>query len=928
MVTIAYYQDPTKDPVISTHPTVGAYLISQFTTRDQLLDLRFFDTELLGHEIDQSNGEFLHINDGIVVIIHDSVIPKGPETWGYILVAVLFAVVAIVLAPNIPPVNGRDQQSSTNSLGQSTNKERVNGRIDDIFGAVNKHTPPLWQVPYRIGVNNEETEVLLLCIGRGRYQSWVDRVYDGDTPVKNIPNASFSQYGPGTYPGKGIPELQIGEDITEKIGIYRKSNDLNRTELLPPNELDNSNIKWELTGSGASGLLKATSIPDGFEFTEFYQVGQTITLNQMIYVASFVTQRFVQIGDLGIYNSREVDMLDTPVDLGVNNTLLYEVTNVTTDTLTVTIPVSAPVDVVNAWAAMTNYKPVTTAYNVTDALGYDEYTKDTFLLSGEWYREYTESSILMYELISIAQIDYNNLVGVPFNNGVGPIFTPKGATEVILNFVSTNGFYKLNQNNEIAINASIDVVVYELDESGNETGNVTPYIIPYSSNEKKIRNPVFKTARLTLPYANSKVFSSRITNRDKTSSISNVDVIEWRDFYSFEPIPVDHDFGDVTLAHVIIPSNSTSQLIKERRQNLDVVRKITQYFGDGVFGPAESYPTDQFDQILIHIALDPYIGRLDLENINADGLMAIRQQMIDYFGSDEMCRFGHDFDTSKLTFQDIYSTILRVVMCKPYVQYGVYDAFFERPQSVSSHQITCRNKDYTTENRSYTGEQEYDGIEATYRSNETGVQETMYIPQNRSATNPKRIELIGCTTKLQAFRLASRAYNELVYNLFSVSFETDDFGRNIIPGKRVDSPDGTRFTTRPGATDGYRVFDGEVVEVNGLQVELSCPVVFTEGEDHYITFSKINGENMASILCTQVNDNTVLLSTIPEEPIYDGYSLDKTKFLLVSEQLSQSVALIPQTIESSVDSNGVETNKINLINYSPKYYKDDLEYPL
>lgn len=928
MVTIAYYQDPTKDSVISTHPTVGAYLISQFTTRDQLLDLRFFDTELLGHEIDQSTGEFLHINDGKVVIIHDSAIPKGPETWAYIVVAVVFAVVAIALAPNIPPVTGRDQQSSTNSLGQPTNKERVNGRIDDIFGAVNKHTPPLWQVPYRIGVNNEETEVLLLCIGRGRYQSWVERVYDGDTPVKNIPNASFSQYGPGTYPGNGTPELQIGEDITEKIGIYRKSNDLNRTELLPPNELDNSNIKWELTGSGASGLLKATSIPDGFEFTEFYQVGQTITLNQMIYVVSFATQRFVQIGDLGIYNSREVDMLDTPVDLGVNNTLLYEVTNVTTDTLTVTIPVSAPVDVINAWAAMVNYKPVTTVYNVTDALGYNEYTRDNFLLSGEWYREYTESSVLTYELISVTKIDYNNLVGVPFNNGVGPIFTPKGATEIILNFVSTNGFYKLDQNNEIAINANIDVVVYELDDDGNETGNVTPYVVPYSSNDKKIRNPVFKTVRLTLPYTNSKVFSSRITNRDKASSISNVDVIEWRDFYSFEPIPVGHDFGDVTLAHVVIPSNSTSQLIKERRQNLDVVRKITQYHGNGVFGPAESYPTDQFDQILIHIALDPYIGRLDLENINADGLMAIRQQMIDYFGSDEMCRFGHDFDTSKLTFQDIYSTILRVVMCKAYVQYGVYDAFFERPQAVSSHQITCRNKDYTTENRSYTGEQEYDGVEATYRSNENGVQETMYIPQNRSATNPKRIELIGCTTKLQAFRLASRAYNELVYNLFSVSFETDDFGRNIIPGKRVDSPDGTRFTTRPGATDGYRVFDGEVVEVKGLQVELSCPVVFTEGEDHYITFTKINGENMASILCTQVDDYTVLLSTIPEEPIYDGYSLDKTKFMLVSEQLSQSVALIPQTIESSVDTNGVETNKINLINYSPKYYKDDLEYPL
>lgn len=928
MVTIAYYQDPTKDPIISTHPTVGAYLISQFTTRDQLLDLRFFDTELLGHEIDQSTGEFLHINDGRVVIIHDSAIPKGPETWAYIVVAVVFAVVAIALAPNIPPVTGRDQQSSTNSLGQSTNKERINGRIDDIFGAVNKHTPPLWQVPYRIGVNNEETEVLLVCIGRGRYQSWVDRIYDGDTPVKNIPNASFSQYGPGTYPGNGIPELQIGEDITEKIGIYRKSNDLNRTELLPPNELASNLIKWSLTGSGTSGILEAISIPDGFEFTEFYQVGQVVDLSQMVaYSTGGTITLYTYDYNNSYYNSYVTETITNPVNLGQG--VQYEITNVTSNTITVEIPSSASPEIIAAWASLSNFIPPD---NITKVLSFGllyAYTLDKYLNYSQYYERQVDSEgSSSYYPVTVETDIYTPSVSVPFTNGVGPIFTPKGATEIILNFVSVNGFYKLNQNNEVAIDASIDVVIYELDEFGNETGNVTPYVVPYSSNEEKIRNPVFKTARLELPYTNSKVFASRITNRDKTSSISNVDVIEWRDFYSFEPIPVGHDFGDVTLAHVIIPSNSTSQLIKERRQNLDVVRKITQYHGNGVFGPAESYPTDQFDQILTHIALDPYIGRLDLENINADGLMTIRQQMIDYFGSDEMCRFGHDFDTSKLTFQDIYSTILRVVMCKAYVQYGVYDAFFERPQAVSSHQITCRNKDYTTENRTYTGEQEYDGIEATYRSNENGVQETMYIPQNRSATNPKRIELIGCTTKLQAFRLASRAYNELVYNLFSVSFETDDFGRNIIPGKRVDSPDGTRFTTRPGATDGYRVFDGEVVEVKGLQVELSCPVVFTEGEDHYITFTKINGENMASILCTQVNDNTVLLSTIPEEPIYDGYSLDKTKFVLVSEQLSQSVALIPQTIESSVDTNGVETNKINLINYSPKYYKDDLEYPL
>ena len=153
----------------------------------------------------------------------------------------------------------------------------------------------------------------------------------------------------------------------------------------------------------------------------------------------------------------------------------------------------------------------------------------------------------------------------------------------------------------------------------------------------------------------------------------------------------------------------------------------------------------------------------------------------------------------------------------------------------------------------------------------------------------------------------------------------DEFGRNIIPGKRIDSPDGTRFVVRPDSTDGYRVFDGEVVEVNGLLVELSEPVVFVDGEDHYVTFTKSNGDNSDPILCTQVDDFTIALSELPAEAIYDGYSQDRTKFVLVSEQLRESIAIIPETIEFKMDDNGAETNTVSAINYDSRYYKNDFD---
>jgi hypothetical protein len=103
--------------------------------------------------------------------------------------------------------------------------------------------------------------------------------------------------------------------------------------------------------------------------------------------------------------------------------------------------------------------------------------------------------------------------------------------------------------------------------------------------------------------------------------------------------------------------------------------------------------------------------------------------------------------------------------------------------------------------------------------------------------------------------------------------------------------------------------------------------VFTVGEDHYITFTKPDGESSTPILCTQVDDYTVLLSTLPTVAIYDGYEMDRTKYTLVSEQLKQSVALLPKTIEFSLSDDASEVHTITSVNYTDKYYQNDLDEP-
>lgn len=920
MVEIKYYQDINNKPEITQCESVSEFLLSRFKTRDELLDLRFFDTDILSVEIDQTGGEFLDINEGVIAVVHDSQIPRSdPYTW-YVIIAVVTAVAVVALTPEpVIPSTGRDAGSSTNRLGDTNNEPNINGRIDDIFGRVNKHVPPLWQVPYRIGVNDQETEVLLCCVGRGRYEIDPNEWFDGDTPVVNIPNAAVNIYEPNKNPNTDTPDTVIGYNITEQIGVYRQSNDVNPAELQPPNAADSAGVVWQLSGgAGSTAVLDAVTLPNGFNLTESFAVGDTVKLGDMFYYFNPTTYTLVNV-DNG--STRNFDIYQR-TDLGLGRTLDYQILTVTPNQLTLAIPFDAPTEIFTAWSAMTNFLVPTVASRITSGLLIDGYI-------------YIASEIEIFndngwtfngETVNEDYQNYAPVVGDAIQIKTPEFFVPANATELIVNLSSPQGFYKISGNNEVRVIANVRLTVVELDSNGNETGLSTPYDIPYNTPVSDKRKSRFQTTRITLPYTRQKVFLERTTLRDKSDGISNVDKIELNSIYTFEPVNVT-DFGDVTLAHVIIPSNSTSRLVKQRKQNVNVTRKITEYFGDGVFGATESFATSRFDQILVHMALDSKIGRMSLSEINADGFIDLFTEIGTYFGDGQMMEIGYDFDDMAMTFQDCFMLVADAVMCRPYVQSGVYDLFFEKAQTVSSMQITCRNKIIDSEVRRTAYDLEHDGVELTYRDNVTGVPETIYVP-NADVVNPKTFDIKGVTDYVQALRRAKREYNKMKYQNEYVKFDVDAFGRNIVPYKRLDSPDSTRFTRLAGLDNGYRVYDGEVVEVNGLSVELSEPVDFIAGEDHYITFTKANGENSESILCTQIDEYNVSLSTLPSEPIYDGYSKDRTKYILVSEQLQQSVALIPTTNEFNLSDDGVEIHTINAVNYDSRYYQDDLDTEL
>lgn len=108
MVTIRYYKDPLTGRFTEHHhERVIDFIRSHFFSREEVLDLRFFDMEVLGEELT----DYLDIDDGVVAVTHDSKLPYGGSLI-FIAIAVITAVATVLLMPSVsvPAAGNQSQQ--------------------------------------------------------------------------------------------------------------------------------------------------------------------------------------------------------------------------------------------------------------------------------------------------------------------------------------------------------------------------------------------------------------------------------------------------------------------------------------------------------------------------------------------------------------------------------------------------------------------------------------------------------------------------------------------------------------------------------------------------------------------------------------------------------------------------------------------------
>ena len=479
--------------------------------------------------------------------------------------------------------------------------------------------------------------------------------------------------------------------------------------------------------------------------------------------------------------------------------------------------------------------------------------------------------------------------------------------QAILNVRAPNGMYI----DDGGANLQSRTVQYQfeiegVDAAGTPDGNVTSVDDFISGDDQ---NPKGKTTTYTFSVPTRfRVRMKRITQRYSGSGAA-VEGITFADQYGILDIS-NTTFGDTTLIQTLTRASPSASAIAERELNCIATELVDEYLGNGVFAGVLSTNTRAV-QSFISDALDPVIGNLTLNDIDADGMLAIESDIDSYFGSSSQSVFSYTFDSTDITFQQHSQIIFDAIHCFVFRESAVIKAIFEQPQVTPAFLFTHRSKIPGSEGytRNFNTARLNDGVEFNWVNPNTNTTETIYIPSDRSAKNPKKFNIAGIRNEQQAIIRAAREYNKILYSKERMTVTTTAEGRYVKPNEMISVVKGTRVYTE----------DGEVLAQNGMTLTLSQNVVFEVGEVYSVVLKNADGSTEGIIVNEGPEPNQVILAALPSQAIRTGIDSRRTEFSFANEARAEAQLWLPQEIDIS----DKITVNITAINYSDEYYKDD-----
>lgn len=895
--------------------------------------------------------------DRIIFVLWPTAVP--------VIIAIVAVVVGVAVAyfmmPSIPgnTQKNTNNASPNNELSSRTNKPRPNSRIPDPFGVV-RSTPDLLGQPYTKFVNHQEVEICYVCFGRGAYDIKEDEVFDDTTMFKEVAGASFALYDPFTSPNSGdVPRLQIGDPINIPVETVYKVNSVNGQTTRSPNDNQykgKSNIRFVYPNT--IELLNNSSSTNKIDFTKLFNSNDILTLQNAQVATGYTGQtrdiiaysngsfafaiptnaipaEFVNGGSIklsgALFQVKDVNgYVTSTYDLSGT----YSATSITVFTANEDIGTPEnPNIVVKYYLKIQLQTPalINPKWSVADGVTSTSANVSAEINSAKLSLDgvYTVTSV-SEEAITLSNprqvnANWNNISTTEYTSAVlstsgdkwvGPFTMPgKKVTSVSVNYIANNGLFKDDGSKQERVDVVVELELQRVTSSGEAIGDPILNQVTVQGSETS-RTTRAVTLRVdNLEEGIYKIRTRRVTPTDLKYKGSVVDEVKWRDAYSMESVSQPH-FGNVTTAQVLNYATTGALTMKERKVNAITLREVYTIDHNGELLPSK-VASNLASDILLDIALDPFIGRRKLEELDVQDIYSTMSEIEAYFGTDKAVQFSYTFDKSTSSFEETFATVCSAVFCEGYRQGSLISTFFERETEDTVLLFNHRNKLPGSEKRHirFGNLEDYNGVIYSFTDPENNdtLSKITLSADGETPTNPKEVEGVGIRNRLQAYFQAMRIWQKIQHQNKTTAFDATQEGEILIKGNRILVTDSTRNITQ----------DGYVKSQELLVLTLSQDFKYEQGKQYSINLQLTDATVENIPITPTTNKRQIVLQRAPSIPLYitpSAYNDCRYIIFEHGKEISQAF------IVSEKKSNDNMTTSISAYNYSSLYYKGDKDY--
>lgn len=829
--------------------------------------------------------------------IYAVVKPMGIETLIAIGVSILVSVAIAFLMPVPAMPNASNQPPSpNNALAARTNKQRLGGRIPDIYGTVHS-VPDLIAPTYSVYIDNREVEFSYMCVGRGRFN--VTEALDDTTPINQVFGSSVLVFDPDDSLND-TPDFLFGSAMTpdeaalSRLAVKRYTSV--NGQVLPP--ADNY-LTLDKAVFRAGGIIEQS----GVNFISRFVVGENLTIVQAnpAKSANGITE--------------PVDQGDPPADPPlVGDVVTYSLSGVyVISALTETrITLSNPAAINGDWQKLANNADYTVETEATVS------TQSDALWQG-WF--YTASKDHDRALINIRAPQGLYITGK--NN-----FEPIG-----LNFEIESELVDVTNNPIAGTLERVTRTIYgskyqkyaNNGGAGSMRGNRSNWIsgstMPnhWWSGAHVSDDEAAQSAGATFEIPNThmevgKRLRFRVRRKHNRVEVGDefqaIQEIRIADFYGARLMTAADAPKGVTTVYTKTLATEGALSLKERKLRLLVQRYVT----DATSGLPKL--SNRADDILRDIATDPKIGNLQLTQVDIAQIRAEIDAQIAYFGTDKCSEFCGTFDDNNLSAEETMQIVAKAVFSQAKRQGNKIMLDFERkvPASVAvfnSHNIL---PDTFTAPQSLGIANDYDGVKVEYTDPIDDAIITMSYP-NDAITNPHEDKLIGVRNKVQAHMHMMRMYNKDRHAYKSCEFVAGDESNIVVRTNRITVADQLRADVQQGSVDSIETIGGDIVlhTTDPVTIELSGA---------YTMFIQTINNGVEAIAVTARDDYSVKLARLPSGEISGYDRVVQAVYQIVTNGDEHRDAYL---VSQKDPSDGM-TNKLLCTNYDDRYYQNDSDF--